>query len=284
MRGHRGGEQRPALRRRARQLVPHVLGGDEEGEGGDDGAVVDLLLEAPVAAVHPVHLEGPERGAARTLLPSAALGLAEGLGQLRTVGRRDFVPGLLVEDAAVLADEDGGGAVVVDVTVFAVEFAEFAGEAAEDLLRGLRSVKVGEGVVFVGVDDDGVAHLAVLPLDVGDSGTEIPAVAEVDGEGVVDGVDGADDGVVPFVHTRRGRLGFVAELEADHAVHARDLLRHEDVASLGEGQVGCVAPEVGPSAAGAAVDLPVGTARDGMEVDQDTDAVIEAALDESLHR
>ena len=119
----------------------------------------------------------------------------------------------------------------------------------------------------MGINNDRVGHGAVFPLDVAYSGSKIPAVTDVDGEAVVDRVDGADDGVVPLVHAGGSIYGLITELEADNAVHAVNFLRHKNMASLAELQVSGVAPKLGFSAAGSAVDLAVCATRDGMEVD-----------------
>lgn len=203
---------------------PHVVGGQQQARRREDVGVLGLRGEAPFAAVHPVHLVGPEIAAAGLLLPAGALGAAELLDEARLVGRGDARPGLTVEDAAVFADDELGGAVGEDVAFFAGEFVEFGGDAGDDLLRALRFVGDGEGVVFVRVDDGGVpgggVGRPVFTVGVVQCGVEVPCVADVDGDAGIHLCDGADDAVVPLVHARRSGGSFVTQLYAYHAVQA----------------------------------------------------------------
>lgn len=89
-------------------------------------------------------------------MPLRDLRRAELAHQLVFVIARHARPGLAVEDARVFAHDGVDGAMAEDGAGDAGHFAELAGDTAKDLLGGLGPVEVGEGVVFVGIDDDEV--------------------------------------------------------------------------------------------------------------------------------
>lgn len=108
-----------ALRLRRAHARPHVVGREQQAPRRGDVCVLRLLGEAPLAAIHPVHLVRPEVAAGSLLLPAQALGAAELLDEAGLVGGADARPGLAVEDAAVFADDELGGAVGEDVAFLA---------------------------------------------------------------------------------------------------------------------------------------------------------------------
>ena len=125
----------------------------------------------------------------------------------------------------------------------------FSRDPRDDLRRDLPLVLVVEAVVFVRVDDDGVAAGVLEAQRRGKfhSGLEVPAIAHVDGERGVDLRELDDDVAVPVVHARHAGFGFIADLQADdaHNVAQEDLVRDIFETAGGEVFVLLGAPKVG---------------------------------------
>ena len=155
-----------------------------------------------------------------------------------SVPGRGFLPRLAVEHAAPFADDGADCAPFDYVACFRGHFFEFVGHASDDLLGALRFVCVGEGVVFMRIDDDGIRGTrdAISGLRPCHRGFQVPCVADVDGDSVVDARDGADDVRVPVVHSSSSPACFVADLDAYAAFDFAlgDCLDHEHQTSFAE--------------------------------------------------
>ena len=168
------------------------------------------------------------------------------------------------------------GAFVDDVARERGRFGEFGGDGADDLLRRLSFVGGGEAVVAVRVDNDGAvgARECVLGCGPGKRGGEVPGVADIEWDGRVNGGDGSEHIGVECVHARGVGDGFIAELDAGAAGDfvGRYFGGEEKEGVLRKAEVGWARPQSGNTGGGAGVGIPVGAAREGVQVKEGRNA------------
>ena len=227
-----------------------VVVGDEHVGGGLDGGFLGHFDEAPFAAVHPGHFGGPEAGASCVLLPLRALGGAEFSDEVLSVGAvSSFVPSLSVEDTTPLSNHDVHGSVVHDAADEGGDFIEFGTDGADDFLWRLGLVEIREGIVFVRVDYDGTGMSVdlVSARSPRHGISEVPSIADVQRDVVVDGRETEQDFFVPIVHVRSVVDGFVTALDTDAArnVSLSDFIGDELETAYGGVEVPFLVPQVG---------------------------------------
>lgn len=150
------------------------------------------------------HSVRPEETPACSGLVAVGLALPEVMHQTPLVTRCCFPPRVVGQHAAVFTNHYTHSAVVYDVAIVSIQFAELGLYFLRDLRGTFPLVIVGKGPVEMGIDDDGTRAFAcfqaVLAIAVADTLPEIPGIRDVDGHGRVNLAHLCNHAVIPAVH------------------------------------------------------------------------------------